>query len=165
MPRIKSTEREVAKANGSQTYFTGNACKRGHIAERFVSTYTCVECSRTDLYHNDRDKYRAMENTMPHQFRQRRNQAIKKGIPFTIELSDIEQPEFCPVLGIKLNYSWGGLSGHLKDPSKATLDKLIPELGYVPGNVFVISWRANKLKSDMTVMELEKILKYMKERI
>ena len=46
--------------------------------------------------------------------------------------------------------------------NKATLDKLVPELGYVPGNVFIISWRANKLKSNMTIDELEKILNYMK---
>jgi len=97
------------------------------------------------------------------QFRQRKNQAIKQGIPFTIELSDIEQPEFCPILGIKLNYGWGGAGGHLRDPCKATIDKVIPKLGYVPGNVFIISWRANKLKSDMTYDELDKIMNYIKE--
>ena len=117
-----------------------------------------------DLYQSDRDKYRAMENTLSHQFRQRRNQALKKGIPFTVDLDDIEQPELCPILGIKLNYGWGGKSGHLRDPAKATIDKVIPALGYVPGNVFIISWRANKLKSDMTFEELEKIMNYIKEK-
>ena len=164
LPRYKSTEREVAKANGKQTYFTGNPCKRGHIAERFVSTYTCVECSRKELYTTERDRYRTSENTLAYQLRQRKISASKLGIPFDITLDQIEQPEYCPVLGIKLNYAWGGQNGHLRDPAKATLDKLIPELGYVPGNVFIISWRANKLKSDMTVTELEQILKYMKER-
>ncbi len=151
LPRHKSTEREVAKANGHQTYFTGKPCKRGHIANRFVSTYTCVECSRTELYHSERDRYRESANTIEYQLRQRKNSAIKQGIPFSITLDQIEQPEYCPVLGIKLNYAWGGKEGHLRDPAKATIDKLVPELGYVPGNVFVISWRANKLKSDMTV--------------
>lgn len=102
---------------------------------------------------------------MSHQFRQRKNQALKKGIPFTIELNEIEQPEYCPILGIKLNYAWGGKNGKLRDPAKATIDKVIPELGYVPGNVYIISWRANKLKSDMTLEELEKIMNYMKEKI
>lgn len=165
MARAKCIEREIAKASGSQTYITGKYCKRGHMAERFVSTYTCVECSRTDLYHTDRERYRALENTLPYQLRQRKVSATKLGIPFDITMEQIDQPEHCPVLGIKLNYAWGGKEGYLRDPSKATLDKLIPVLGYVPGNVFVISWRANKLKSDMTFQELEKILKYMKERI
>jgi len=164
MANKRSNERDNAIAFGKHTYFTGKTCKRGHVSERFVATHTCVECSRTDLYQSDRDRYRAMENTMSYQFRQRRNQALKKGITFTVELADIEQPEFCPVLGIKLNYSWGGKTGNLRDPAKATLDKVIPELGYVSGNVFIISWRANKLKSDMTFEELEKIMNYIKEK-
>jgi len=68
------------------------------------------------------------------------------------------------VLGIKLNYGWSGKSGPC-DNTKASFDKVIPELGYVPGNVFIISWRANKLKNNMSITELEKILTYMKERI
>lgn len=38
------------------TYFTGKPCKHGHIAERFVSTRTCVECHRlraAKKYHED----------------------------------------------------------------------------------------------------------------
>lgn len=164
MANKRSVERDTAIASGRQTYFTGKPCKRGHISDRFTSTHTCVECSRMDLYQSDRDKYRAMENTLPHQFRQRRNQSLKQGIPFTIEFDEMEQPEFCPILGVKLNYGWGGNAGHLRDPNKATIDKVIPELGYVPGNVFIISWRANKLKSDMTLEELEKIMNYIKEK-
>jgi len=162
---MRSSVRDDAMAAGKDTYFTGKPCKRGHISERFVSNHTCVECSRGDHYQSDRDRYRAMDNTMPHQFRQRKNQALKKGIPFTIELDELDQPEYCPILGIKLNYAWGGKNGKLRDPAKATVDKVIPELGYVPGNVYVISWRANKLKSDMTLDELEKIMNYIKEKI
>ena len=157
-------ERKQALEEGRNSYFTGRPCKRGHVAERFTSSWLCVECSRDHHYHNDRDNYRALENTMAVQFRQRKNQALKKGIPFTINFDDIEQPEFCPILGIKLNYARGGKEGHLRDPTKATIDKVVPELGYVPGNVFIISWRANKLKSDMTFEELEKIMNYIKEK-
>lgn len=164
MAHQRSIERDIAIAAGKSTYFTGKPCKRGHISERFVATHTCIECSRNNLYQTDRDRYRELDNTMSYQFRQRKNNAHKKGIPFTIELNDIEQPEFCPILGIKLNYGWGGKTGHLRDPAKATLDKVIPQLGYIPGNVFVISWRANKLKSDMTYEELEKIMNYIKEK-
>jgi hypothetical protein len=164
MARIKCAEREVAKANNGKTYSTGKPCKRGHISERFVSTYTCVECSRMELYQTERERYRTSENTLAYQLRQRKVSANKLGIPFNILLEDIEQPEYCPVLGIKLNYAWGGKEGHLRDPSKATIDKVVPNLGYVLGNVFVISWRANKLKSDMTIVELEKIMNYIKEK-
>ena len=50
-----------------------------------------------------------------------------------------------------------------RNKNKASLDKLIPELGYIPGNVFVVSWRANTLKSNMNISELEMILKYMRD--
>ena len=38
--------REAAIAAGQTRYFTGEKCTHGHIAERIVSTRTCVECHR-----------------------------------------------------------------------------------------------------------------------
>jgi hypothetical protein len=35
----------VARAEGKTRYFTGDACPRGHIAERIVSTRACVACA------------------------------------------------------------------------------------------------------------------------
>jgi hypothetical protein len=69
-----------------------------------------------------------------------------------------------PVLGLKLNYACSETKDgkQTRDPAKASIDKLIPELGYVPGNVFIVSWRANNLKSNSTIEELEKVLDYMK---
>lgn len=36
---------QVAKEAGASRYFTGIACSRGHVAERYVSNRLCVECS------------------------------------------------------------------------------------------------------------------------
>ena len=38
--------RKQALKRGLGFYFTGNPCKRGHIAERYVSNCTCVQCVR-----------------------------------------------------------------------------------------------------------------------
>ncbi|HEU5019672.1 MAG TPA: hypothetical protein VFT69_17070 [Pseudolabrys sp.] len=38
--------REMAKALGAKHYFTGDPCKRGHIAPRFTAKFACIECSR-----------------------------------------------------------------------------------------------------------------------
>ena len=35
--------REDAKKRGLKFYFTGNPCKKGHICERYVSSFTCLE--------------------------------------------------------------------------------------------------------------------------
>jgi len=153
--------RSIAKRNGETTYFSSKPCKRGHTAARLVSNYMCMQCAKEIYQIADRNKYRT-GNTLYKQFCSRKQSAIRYGIPFTINFEDIEQPKFCPVLGIELNYNWS--SDYRRDEAKATIDKVVPILGYVPGNVFVISWRANKLKSDMTLDELQKIMNYIKEK-
>jgi hypothetical protein len=37
---------DEAKALGLKRFFTGEPCKRGHVAERYVSGGGCVECDR-----------------------------------------------------------------------------------------------------------------------
>ena len=76
-----------------------------------------------------------------------RYRARHKGLPFAITTADIIIPERCPVLGIPIMPAFGGTKRGGKDGSPS-LDRIIPELGYVPGNIMVISHRANSLKRD-----------------
>jgi hypothetical protein len=80
--------------------------------------------------------------------------AQKRGIPFSISLADVVFPARCPVLGIELG---AGSAGKPLD-SSPSLDRIVPPLGYVPGNVRVISFRANRLKCDAAVEELRLVL-------
>lgn len=91
-----------------------------------------------------------------------KQRAKKQGVPFDLEpsyLKEIGIPEKCPVLGIPLNKSPGDGTGERNDNSPS-LDKFIPSLGYVPGNVHIISWRANRMKSDGTPDEWIKIAEW-----
>jgi hypothetical protein len=83
--------------------------------------------------------------------------AKQNNIPFDLSADDLAWPDTCPVLGIKLTYN--GQRGD-KD-TRASLDKLKPALGYTKKNVRVISMRANRIKSDATIEELQKIIAYM----
>ena len=85
-----------------------------------------------------------------------RARAKKRGLSFELKLSDIVIPPTCPVLGIPIA---AGHSANKTGPaaSAPTLDRINPALGYVPGNVAVISWRANRLKSDATLAELRAV--------
>jgi len=83
--------------------------------------------------------------------------ANKKNIPFNIDLSDIVIPNFCPVLGIPLYKGDGTICDN-----SPTLDRFDNSKGYVKGNVYVISWRANNLKNDGVLEEFECIVRYMK---
>lgn len=88
-------------------------------------------------------------------FQRIRSRAKAKDIPFNITVDDIKIPEFCPVLGIKLNCNHGH-SGYFDD--SPSIDRIIPELGYTKGNIRVISNRANLLKSNATIEELQKVI-------
>lgn len=79
-----------------------------------------------------------------------RNRARSLGLPSDITTKDIVIPTHCPVLRMQLQIGLGGPRGL----STISLDRIIPSLGYVPGNVRVISWRANNLKNDATLEEL-----------
>lgn len=61
-------------------------------------------------------------------------------------------PERCPVLGIPLRL--GEMSDRASSPS---LDRIDPRRGYVRGNVLVVSYRANQIKSDATPDELRRV--------
>lgn len=102
------------------------------------------------------------ENRIRHCLGQAKRRALLVGMEFNIALSDLlPLPEVCPVLGIKLNYS--GTKAHGFVNSSPSIDRINSLLGYVRGNVRIISWRANRIKSDASIEELQRVLKYMEE--
>lgn len=107
----------------------------------------CVECHKLkSLAYSAGNRERIL-------FLAAKSRANKKGIPFDLELSDIIFPETCPALGFRF--------GDTKE-LRPSLDRIIPELGYVKGNVVVVSMRANRIKSDATANELEMIASFYK---
>lgn len=84
-----------------------------------------------------------------------KQRARRKHIEFSLDIKKIQIPERCPVLGILLKK---GDRGFLD--SSPTLDRIDPQRGYQEDNVQVISFRANRIKSDSTLEELRKVLRY-----
>jgi hypothetical protein len=74
-------------------------------------------------------------------------------LPFDLRLVDIEIPATCPVLGIPLEIGVGKLRR-----SSPSLDRINPAGGYTRGNIRVISHRANTLKSNASLEELELVM-------
>jgi len=81
-----------------------------------------------------------------------KRRAKERGLAFDLVHADIHIPDTCPVLGIALSVSTGGASDNSPE-----LDRIDNTKGYVKGNVLVVSRRANRIKNDATVQELEKI--------
>lgn len=99
---------------------------------------------------------RSLEQLLKGTLRTAKVRAESYGVPFDITLKDLKYGDSCPVFGTK--FEWGSQITN-QTPS---LDRVIPEMGYVKGNVRVISMRANRLKNNASVEELEKVLEYMK---
>jgi hypothetical protein len=86
-----------------------------------------------------------------------RARARLRGLDFSLTLDDITIPDICPVLGIPLKKGIG-----VACDNSPELDRIKNDIGYVPGNVMVISRRANRIKNDATVDELLTIASFYK---
>ena len=89
-----------------------------------------------------------------------KTRAKRDGLPFDITYQDVIIPTHCPVLGIELEPCVGT---HGPSDNSPSVDKIIPDLGYVKGNIKVISFRANTIKRDATAEELRKVLQYVEQ--
>ncbi len=91
-----------------------------------------------------------------------RARAKKARVPCTIKPEDLiavlPEDGLCPALKIKL--AFGSMS-----MNAASLDKIIPHLGYVPGNVAIISNLANAIKSNGTSVEVMAVAKWLEGEI
>ena len=78
-----------------------------------------------------------------------RKRAKDNNIPFNIISEDIILNKECPILKIPISYS-----NNVTSKNSGSLDRIIPEVGYVRGNIQVISMLANTMKSNATKDEL-----------
>ena len=91
-----------------------------------------------------------------------KSRAKAKGLDFTISIEDIVVPEKCPVLGIRFKSGAGnGTQSVAKLETSPTLDRVDNSKGYTPDNICVISLRANNLKRDASLYELECLVYHM----
>ncbi len=88
-----------------------------------------------------------------------KSRALKRNIPFSITEDDIVLPKYCPVLGIELMSNIGTGSGG-RDNSYS-IDRIIPELGYIPGNIQILSHKANSMKFNASPKELVMFAKWV----
>jgi hypothetical protein len=88
--------------------------------------------------------------------------AVKKGLEFTIKVEDIVIPERCPLLGVVLKKE--GENSELC-PNSPSLDRINPQMGYTPDNIWVISQRANTSKQNLSLSELKMLVENLEQKI
>lgn len=120
----------------------------------------------------NRERYRELNNAATRTKRKNsperqilwsaRARAKKRGLKFNLTVEDVVIPDACPVLGIPIIHYLGNGDG-ARRPESPSLDRINNDLGYVKGNVIVISWRANRLKNDATLEELRAIVGFYEQ--
>lgn len=176
-----------AKLLGLKQYFTGVPCKYGHVCNRDVSDRSCYECklikaakwkklnpekhSKINAKWGRENKNKVASNRIrlnskdPKRywarscFQNARKRASKQGVAFDLTVDDIYNlaGECCPIFGFKFNFIGNGRIV----PESPSLDKIDPVLGYVLGNVAVISMKANLIKQNANSDEIRKVADWL----
>jgi hypothetical protein len=91
-----------------------------------------------------------------------KNRAKNQNIPFDLDLEFLTSiaTDECPVF--KTPFTWGHGKG--RHPYRPSLDKVVPELGYVKYNVVFISYKANAIKQDITEKELYAVADWLHDK-
>ncbi len=121
-------------------------CRVGYDLSR------CKECKKSYSLAANKWASRTIEQKILNRAKTR---ATAKGIPFDIDIEDIIIPDVCPVFGkpfIYGDHAW-----------TYSIDRIKPELGYVKGNIMIISNKANMMKNDATTEEIGMLYAFLCE--
>lgn len=82
-----------------------------------------------------------------------KSRAIKENLDFNLTKEDLVYPNICPILEIPIDVY------HPNKENLVSWDRIIPELGYIKGNVRAISYKANAMKNNANRERLEIFVK------
>lgn len=129
---------------GKENEISGRSLLRG--------TSRSCGCLKIEISHTSRPKHGKSETKEGKLFYGARHRAKNSQVPFNLDIHDIVIPKACPLLGIPI---FPSNSVRLSHPNSPSLDRKDPRHGYVKGNVWVISYRANMIKSNASLDELK----------
>lgn len=135
-------------------------CGKCHIIKKFEEfrknknsafgySYFCRLCDKQRVY--TRDKRKVLLNAA-------KKRSKDSNLEFNLELDDIILPKKCPILGIKLQFNIGKA-----EDNSYSIDRINNTKGYIKGNIQIISFKANTIKNNASLLEIEKVYLYMKQ--
>jgi len=143
--------------NSNLKYYYKNVSKSKEKAKEYQKKYREANLEMCRERGRKCEKKFRTQNPEKALLRGAKKRAKQMKLPFDLEPDDIIIPDICPVLGIPL------IINELKSSDNSpTLDRIIPELGYVKSNVKVISMRANMIKSYGSAEEHEAVAIYIR---
>ena len=139
----KLLRKEYLKEHGEKVRLQQREHKRADYAknkERYVSN----------------KRLRDLKNPEREMFIRVRLRAKYAGIPFDLQEKDLVIPSVCPVLKVKLQRN---------TEFAPSLDRLDNTKGYVKNNVWIISQKANRIKNNSSLEELELLVAALKKQL
>ena len=167
--KLTVLKEEVILKSGKNRVYTTCKCECGgeKTCERYglmngsTTSCGCVRRETTIAFNKTKKKPKGQRKQDDRRYKMYHNaqhRAKKKKIPFTISMEDIVIPETCPLLGIPLVST-----NNKRDPRNPSLDQKVPGEGYTPDNIWVVSSRANWIKSDATIQELKTLVENLEK--
>ena len=151
--RKKARDRDYYLRNRTRVIERSAAHQKANKAQKNENNKRWRERHATQM--NDAVKDWRIRNPEANMVYGARERAKKLGVECTITKEDIQIPDRCPVFGFILERG----NGRKKDNSPS-LDRIDNNDGYVPGNIVVVSWLANRLKSNATMDQLKAIVRF-----
>lgn len=121
----------------------------------------CIDCSRA--WENEHRRANPKMHWARYMCARIKYRSAKNGYRYNLTPEYLHSicPDVCPALGIDLLYPVEVGSKRAANERSPSVDRFDPKHGYVVGNVFVISNRANILKRDATADELSRVVSWM----
>ena len=169
-PKCRTTKLLIDYNKGNGKFDRRSICREcEHImqntSEKRIRRRTLELLRRQDpkyvLHRNEMDKKRKHSNVKTLKkslLASAKNRAQKKNLDFNITIDDFEIPDMCPLLNIKLS-----VNTDIAKDNSYSLDRINSTKGYIKGNVWVISRRANALKGNASLEELEFLVSNLKK--
>ncbi len=112
------------------------------VSKEWYEKYKDIIAAQRSVY----GKINRRENPEKRMLLGAKQRAKERGLEFNITLNDIVIPTICPILKVPFEI------GTSYAPS---LDRIDPSKGYLKGNVWVITRKANVMKNNATLQELK----------
>lgn len=144
----RERRREAARRSYAKHREKRLAQRAAKAAEKGAEAVREATRQRVADWRRDNPKKRLLANA--------RSRCAKSGVEFALTEEDFEIPDVCPALGIPLV----AVCGKPTDGSPS-LDRIDPTIGYVPGNIQVISYLANSIKYTATAEQILAVGQFM----
>lgn len=118
--------------------------QRMEVDQEYAASCRAVIQAQKLRYKQDLDKWKRLKISHI------KANAPKRGLDVTITEEDLVWVECCPILGITLDRC-----APTNSPNCASVDRLNNSLGYIKGNVWIISRKANTMKNSASREELK----------